>query len=105
MSVFATTLDRVDPTATLVREVTLQTVERLKQETDGDVSVGGPTLARAMIELGLVDEFLLYLNPTVVGGGTAYLPPAGRPAPLELKNATVLGSGVARLAYRSVAGS
>lgn len=39
---------------------------------DGEISVGGPTLASALTKLGLVDEFHRYVVPVVIGGGTPY---------------------------------
>ena len=99
--VFSRTLESVDATATLMRDVRREHIERLKDA--GDLSVGGPTLARALIELGLVDELLMYVNPVVLGGGTRYLPPVRSPMTLRLKESRALGSGVVRLVY-AVAG-
>ena len=39
---------------------------------DGTVSIGGATLAAQAIDQ--VDEFELYLNPVIVGGGTRFFP-------------------------------
>lgn len=50
----------------LVREVSA-----LKAEPGGDIGVfGGAGFASALAALGLVDEFQLYVNPAVLGGGT-----------------------------------
>lgn len=49
-------------------------VRRLKQESPGDLSVFGPTLAAHAFRAGLVDEVHLYLRPRTVGGGTPALP-------------------------------
>ena len=95
--VFSRTLESVDSTATLMRDVRRDDIERLK--ADGDLSVGGPGLARALIDLGLVDELLMYVNPVVLGGGTRYLPPVANPLTLELRESRALASGVVRLVY------
>lgn len=95
--VFSRTLETVDSTATLTREVRRDDIERLKAA--GDLSVGGPGLAGALIELGLVDELLMYVNPVVLGGGTRYLPPVANPLKLELRDSRALTSGVVRLVY------
>jgi len=95
--VFSRTLESVDATATLLREVRREEIERLKAA--GDLSVGGPGLAHALIELGLVDELLMYVNPVVLGGGTRYLPEVREPMTLRLKESRALSSGVVRLAY------
>src|SRR5579872_5804575 len=95
--VFSRTLESVDPTSTLMRDVRREDIERLKAA--GDLSVGGPTLARALIELGLVDDLLMYVNPVVVGGGPRYLPPVAHPWRLALRESRRLTSGVVRLVY------
>lgn len=41
---------------------------------DHVVGIGGPTLAAHALHAGIVDELQLVVVPTVVGGGTAYLP-------------------------------
>lgn len=97
--VFSRTLERVDDSAILIREATRKGVERIKLEAAGDLSVGGPGLAGSLIELGLVDEFLMYVFPVVLGGGLPYLPAMARPLNLRLGSATPLCSGVVRLAY------
>lgn len=89
-----------DPTAKLVREVSPESIGRIKRQTGGDLSVGGPTLAGALAELGLLDEYVMYLNPVVLGGGPAYLATQGR-RNLRLAAASTLASGVVRLAYRT----
>ena len=97
--VFSRTLERADGSATLEGEVTRQRVERIKADADADLSVGGPGLAAALIELGLVDEIRMFVFPVVLGGGVPYLPQLARPLKLRFGSATPLGSGVVRLAY------
>jgi len=45
---------------------------------EGTVSVGGPGLAAHALRAGLVDELRLIVTPTIVGGGTPWLPPDQR---------------------------
>ena len=45
-------------------------VRRMKATAEGDISVGGPNLAAHAIKAGLVDEYHLFVNPVLVGGGT-----------------------------------
>jgi dihydrofolate reductase len=71
-------------------------VRALKER--GDVSVGGPTLAAHAIRAGLVDEYHLYVNPIVVGGGLAALP-SGVGVPLDLADERRFASGVVYLRY------
>jgi dihydrofolate reductase len=49
-------------------------VARLKEEPGKDIAVGGAGLARACMEVGLIDEWRLFVSPVVLGGGTPYFP-------------------------------
>jgi dihydrofolate reductase len=49
-------------------------VRRLKETSDRDLSIGGPTLAAHAFRAGLIDEVRLFLSPVIVGGGTRSLP-------------------------------
>ena len=96
--VFSTTLDAVTtPRTRLERALDPEAVRALKAE--GDVSIGGPTLAADALRAGLVDELHLFLNPVVVGGGTAALPDGLR-ADLELVSERRFGNGTVYLCYR-----
>jgi hypothetical protein len=46
----------------------------MKATAEHDIAIGGPTLAAHAINAGLVDEYQLFVNPVVVGGGKSYLP-------------------------------
>jgi diaminohydroxyphosphoribosylaminopyrimidine deaminase/5-amino-6-(5-phosphoribosylamino)uracil reductase len=60
---------------------------------------GGPTLARAFLEAGLVDRLLLFVAPTLAGDGPLVVPGLG--APLELLHLTArpVGADVLLEAY------
>ena len=66
------------------------------------MSVGGPELAAEALRAGLVDEFQLFVNPVVVGGGTRSLPDNVR-LTLELLDEHRFGNGVVYLRYRTKA--
>ncbi|HEV7196906.1 MAG TPA: dihydrofolate reductase family protein, partial [Pedococcus sp.] len=55
-----------------------QAVRQLLEDTDRDVSIGGPTLAAEALRAGLVDQVSLYVTPVSVGGGTPALPLGSR---------------------------
>ena len=78
-----------------------EAVRRLKAAADRDISVGGPELAAEAIRAGLIDEWHLFLNPVVVGGGRASLPDGVR-VDLELLDERRFGNGVVHLHYRIV---
>ena len=59
--------------------------------------VAGPALARSLTELGLIDEYRIYLHPVVLGHGKPYF--AGPRPPLRLMTHDRIGEDVIRLTY------
>lgn len=97
--VFSTTLDAVEGNARLVSENAAAEVAALKEEDGADLAVGGAGLAATLIEAGLVDEYGLFVNPVVVGGGTPFFPVVTEQLDLELVETRRFGSGVVYLRY------
>jgi len=98
--VHSTTLTSVDtPRTRIARDLDPDRVRRLVEESEGDVSIGGPTLAGQALALGLVDEVHLFLHPVIVGGGTSALPDDVR-VDLSLLDEHRFDSGVVHLHYR-----
>jgi dihydrofolate reductase len=96
--VVSRTLDAVTtPRTRLARELDPEAVRALK--AGGDISIGGPSLAADALRAGLVDELHLFLNPVVVGAGTAALPDGLR-ADLELVGERRFANGVVHVHYR-----
>ena len=56
------------------REFDPDAVRRLKADAEHDIEVAGPELAAQAIRAGLVDEFLMFVCPVVVGGGKRFFP-------------------------------
>lgn len=101
--VFSTTLSSVEGNAELVRGGLAEVVDRLRAEPDdGDIAIGGATLAAHAAELGLIDEYTVRVHPVLVGGGTPFLPHDERRVPLELVSTRGFPSGVVQLRYRVV---
>ena len=100
--VFSTTLEAVEGNARLAAADVAEEVARLKAEPSNDIAVGGARLAARCIELGLVDEYQLFVYPVVVGGGTPYFPVLERRIELELVETRTFGSRVQYLRYRRV---
>jgi dihydrofolate reductase len=73
-------------------------IGRLKESSARDITVGGAELAGEAVAAGLVDEYNLFLNPVIVGGGKPALPDGVR-AQLELLAERSFGSGVVHLHY------
>jgi len=61
------------------------------------IEVSGPELAGSLTDLGLVDEYRLYIHPVVLGGGKPFF--AGPRPPLRLVAGDRIGEGVIRLTY------
>lgn len=77
-------------------------IRRLKDETEGNISIGGAFLAAEALVAGIVDEIELYLNPIIVGGGTPALPDSLWQK-LDLVDQHRFDSGVVFLRYRCAA--
>ena len=92
--VFSRTLDSVQGNGRLAEASVAEEVAAALDATDKDVSIGGAGLAAAAIELGLVDEFRMFRNPIVVGGGTPFLPPVTEDVRLDLVETRTFGSRV-----------
>jgi dihydrofolate reductase len=99
--VFSRTLDRVEGNARLATDSLEAEVDRLKRESDGDIEVGGAGLAASAAQLGLIDEYQLFVSPIVLGGGTPFFPPLDHRIELELVETRAFDR-VLYLRYRAV---
>jgi dihydrofolate reductase len=97
--VFSTTLESVVGNTRLAGDGVGEEVTRLKEQPGKDVAVGGAGLARACMELGLIDEWRLFVSPLLLGGGTPYFPPLEKRISLELIETRTFGSRVVYLRY------
>jgi dihydrofolate reductase len=95
--VVSRSLKAVGPNATLVGNDLEGAIRALKAERDGEIEVAGPKLAQSLSELGLIDEYRIYLHPVVLGGGTPYF--AGPRPPLRLVAHDRIDENVVRLTY------
>jgi dihydrofolate reductase len=95
--VVSRSLKSVGPNASLVGDDLESAVRELKAEVDGEIEVGGPDLARSLTDLGLIDEYRIYLHPVVLGHGNPYF--AGPRPPLRLMSHDRIGEDVIRLRY------
>ena len=95
--VVSRSLKSVGPNARLVEGDLESAIRELKAERDGEIEVAGPDLARSLTELGLIDEYRIYLHPVVLGRGVPYF--AGPGPPLRLMTHDRIGEDVIRLTY------
>src|SRR5262245_2638238 len=96
-SLVSRSLKSVGPNARIVEDDLEGAIRELKAERDGEIEVAGPNLAQSLTELGLIDEYRIYLHPVVLGHGKPYF--AGPRPPLRLMANDRIADDVIRLAY------
>jgi dihydrofolate reductase len=100
--VFSTTLSSVEGGARLASGGLAEEVERWRAEPgEGDLAIGGATLAAEAAALGLIDEYRIRVYPVLVGGGTPLFPRDERRVDLDLVETRAFSS-VVYLRYRVV---
>ena len=90
-------LKSVGPNATLVEGDLEAVIRDLKARLVGEITVSGPDLAQSLTDLGLIDEYRLYLHPVVLGRGKPFF--AGPRPPLRLVTSDLVDENVIRLTY------
>jgi dihydrofolate reductase len=95
--VVSRSLTSVGPNARLVEGDLEGAIRELKAERAGEIEVAGPALAKSLTDLGLIDEYRIYLHPVVLGRGKPYF--AGARPPLRLVSHDRIGDDVVRLSY------
>jgi dihydrofolate reductase len=84
--VFSKSLDRVaDPRTTIVRGNLKDEVLKLKEERGRDILTGGVALPSQLMELGLIDEYRVVVQPIIVGEGRQLFDGLKPPQRLQLK--------------------
>ncbi len=98
--VFSRTLESVDWKNTeLKREIIKDEILELKQNAGKDLFVGSPSLIVALTQLGLVDEYQLGVQPTVIGGGLSLFKNIKDRVDLKLLETKTFGCGAVFLYY------
>ena len=95
--VVSRSLKSLGPNATLVTGDLAGAIRALKAGRDGEIEVAGPALAHSLTDLGLIDEYCIYLHPVVLGHGTPYF--AAPWPPLRLVASERVGEDVIKLTY------
>jgi dihydrofolate reductase len=99
--VFSRSLSAVQGNARLASGGLAEEVERLRAEpAEGNIAIGGATLATEAAALGLIDEYRPKVYPVLVGGGIPYFPQRERRTDLELLETRTFSSSVVYLRYR-----
>jgi dihydrofolate reductase len=102
--VFSTTLARAEwKHSRLVKDHIAEEISALKQQPGLDLMIfGSPRLTHTFIHLGLIDEYRLFLNPIVLGGGIPLFQDIKDPTKLKLLEAKTFQAGVVGLHYQAV---
>ena len=99
--VFSRSLDSAEENTRIVRSNLQDEMLKLKQEPGKDILTGGVSIPSQLIELGLVDEFRLVVQPIVAGEGRRLLEGVSLPEKLQLKlvDSKIFKSGCVALRY------
>jgi dihydrofolate reductase len=99
--VFSTTLTSAQGNARLASGGLAEEIAQLRAEPgDGEIAIGGATLAAEAASLGLIDEYRTRVYPVLLGGGTPYFPPQRDQVDLELVETSTFTSGVVHHRHR-----
>jgi dihydrofolate reductase len=99
--VVSRTLESVDwPNTRIVKDDVGAAIRALKDEPGKDILMyGSPTLAHTFMELDLIDDYWLFLNPVALGQGMPLFGGFEGRLALSLVESHVLASGVVGLHY------
>jgi len=100
--VFSRSLDRAEDTNTkIVRSNLRDEILKLKQEPGKDILVGGVDVPSQLMELGLIDEYRLVVQPIIAGEGRRLFEGVRLPEKRQLKlvESKTLKSGCVALRY------
>ena len=100
--VFSKTLEHADWQNTrLVRDGVRETVEDLKRQPSKDIAVfGSSDLAVSLLQMGLLDELRIMVNPVVLGGGKHLFEGIRDRPTLTLVKTRTFGNGNVLLYYQ-----
>lgn len=102
--VVSRTLDRIDwgnaQNTLLIKDNIAEEINKLKQQPGKDIwFIGSIALAQTFMQLDLIDEYCIDINPTVLGRGKRLFTDESRAFPLKLLEAKTFTSGVVALRY------
>lgn len=105
--VVSRTLDRVEwndaQNTVLIKDNIADEIGKIKQQPGKDIwFLGSVALAQTFMQLDLIDEYRININPTVLGRGKPLFAGVTREFPLKLLEARTFASGVVALRYEPV---
>jgi dihydrofolate reductase len=101
--VVSTTMENAGHNVLLIRDDIAQRIIALKAHTGSDILLYcGPRLVSTLTELGLIDEYMLYVNPIVLGQGTQLFGNIKGELQMKLMKTKIFGSGVVLKYYQPI---
>lgn len=84
----------------LIKDNIAEEIKALKEQPGKNLVIfGSPGAAKTLLELGLIDEFLLTICPVILGGGKSVFHGDGEKSKLKLLSSRTLKSGVIATRY------
>ncbi|MET7302284.1 dihydrofolate reductase family protein [Embleya sp. NPDC005575] len=101
--VVSNTLDRAEWGAEVIGKNLAEDVTALKNEPGKDILLnGGSELANTLTGLGLIDEYLIFVHPVILGGGKPVFRPGDTRYPLRLVDSRTFDARTVMLRYARV---
>ncbi len=102
--VVSRTLERIDwnnaSNTVLIKDNIAAQIHKIKQQPGKDIwFLGSTMLAQTFMQLDLIDEYRININPTVLGSGKLLFAGVTRAFPLRLLESKTFKSGVVSLRY------
>ena len=98
--VFSSTLKNVDWKNTkLKKEISKEEILELKQQAGKNILVGSPSLIVALMQLNVIDEYQLSVQPTVLGSGLPLFKNVKNRINLKLLKTKTFGCGAVTFYY------
>jgi dihydrofolate reductase len=100
--VISHTLDKADWNNTrLIKDNVAEEITRLKQQPGKDLAIfGSANLTASLMQMGLIDELRIMVNPVVLGKGTPLFQDVSQPLKLKLIKMRTFNSGNVLLYYQ-----
>jgi len=99
--VVSRTLDHVEwKNSVVIGKNVAEEMAAIKQQPGKNVwLLGSPSVAQTFMQLGLIDEYRINVNPVILGGGKPLFGGLDTPLPLKLLEARTIPGGIVALRY------